>query len=154
MGWEIHSRLAVNEDPTLEPSEITSRDESNARTRLRLARVPGHQDTPELRRRSLLDPVRAVRLPRVTGVGACRGEPRLIGPAGAWKSHMLVALGIAAVEAGRRVQYFTAAELIERYDIAGSVTDAVAVASLLGPDLGQHLNATSRVTHLRAQRPH
>jgi DNA replication protein DnaC len=32
----------------------------------------------------------------------------LIGPAGGGKSHMLVALGVAAVEAGHRVRYFTA----------------------------------------------
>jgi DNA replication protein DnaC len=37
----------------------------------------------------------------------------LIGPAGTGKSHMLVALGIAAVQAGHRVRYFTAAELVE-----------------------------------------
>jgi DNA replication protein DnaC len=37
----------------------------------------------------------------------------LIGPAGTGKSHMLVALGVAAVEAGHRVRYLTAAELVE-----------------------------------------
>ena len=36
-----------------------------------------------------------------------------LGPAGTGKSHMLVALGIAAVEAGHRVRYFTAADLVE-----------------------------------------
>ena len=37
----------------------------------------------------------------------------LVGPAGTGKSHLLVALGSAAVEAGHRVRYFTAAELVE-----------------------------------------
>jgi DNA replication protein DnaC len=37
----------------------------------------------------------------------------LVGPAGTGKSHLLVALGTAAVEAGKRVRYFTAPELIE-----------------------------------------
>ena len=37
----------------------------------------------------------------------------LIGPAGTGKSHTLIALGIAAVEAGHRVRYFTAADLVE-----------------------------------------
>ena len=37
----------------------------------------------------------------------------LLGPAGTGKSHLLVALGIAAVHAGRRVRYLTAAELVE-----------------------------------------
>ncbi len=37
----------------------------------------------------------------------------LLGPAGTGKSHVLVALGDAAVAAGHRVRYFTAAELVE-----------------------------------------
>ena len=37
----------------------------------------------------------------------------LIGPAGTGKSHILVALGHAAVERGHKVRYFTAAELVE-----------------------------------------
>lgn len=37
----------------------------------------------------------------------------LIGPAGTGKSHLLVAPGVAAVHAGHRVRYFTAAELVE-----------------------------------------
>src|SRR5580704_17612884 len=36
-----------------------------------------------------------------------------IGPAGTGKSHVLVSLGVAAVEAGHKVRYFTAAELVE-----------------------------------------
>jgi DNA replication protein DnaC len=37
----------------------------------------------------------------------------LVGPAGTGKSHLLVALGIAAVQAGHKVRYLTAAELAE-----------------------------------------
>ena len=37
----------------------------------------------------------------------------ILGPAGTGKSHLLIALGHEAVEQGRRVRYFTAAELIE-----------------------------------------
>jgi DNA replication protein DnaC len=37
----------------------------------------------------------------------------LVGPAGTGKSHLLVALGHAAIDAGHRVRYFTAAELVE-----------------------------------------
>src|SRR5688500_3278645 len=37
----------------------------------------------------------------------------LIGPAGTGKSHLLLAIGSAAVEAGHRVRYYTAAELID-----------------------------------------
>ena len=37
----------------------------------------------------------------------------LAGPAGTGKSHVLVALGVAAVHAGHKVRYFTAADLTE-----------------------------------------
>ena len=37
----------------------------------------------------------------------------LVGPAGTGKTHTLIALGHAAVEAGIKVRYFTAAELVE-----------------------------------------
>ena len=37
----------------------------------------------------------------------------MIGPAGTGKSHILIALGIAAVEHGHRVRYFTAADLVD-----------------------------------------
>jgi DNA replication protein DnaC len=37
----------------------------------------------------------------------------LIGPAGTGKSHMLIALGVAAVEHGHKVRYFTAADLVD-----------------------------------------
>ena len=40
-------------------------------------------------------------------------NPCLLGPAGTGKSHLLVALGHTAVEAGHRVRYFSAAELVE-----------------------------------------
>ncbi len=40
----------------------------------------------------------------------------LVGPAGTGKSHLLVGLGHAAVAAGFRVRYFSAAELVETLD--------------------------------------
>jgi DNA replication protein DnaC len=36
-----------------------------------------------------------------------------VGPAGTGKSHLLVGLGLAAVNDGRRVRYFSAADLVE-----------------------------------------
>jgi DNA replication protein DnaC len=44
---------------------------------------------------------------------AAKENITFIGPAGTGKSHALIALGHAAVETGRRVRYFTAAELVE-----------------------------------------
>ena len=44
---------------------------------------------------------------------AARENLCLVGPAGTGKSHLLVALGHQAVAEGRRVRYFSAAELVE-----------------------------------------
>jgi DNA replication protein DnaC len=98
---------------TLVEAEINARDESNARTRRRLAAFPVTKTLDEF-------DVAASSIPKATfdylsslewiraGENIC-----LIGPAGTGKSHMLVALGIAAVEAGHRVRYYSAAELVE-----------------------------------------
>jgi len=97
---------------TLVGAEITARDESNARTRLRQAAFPVTKTLEDF-------DVAASSIPKPTfDYLASWSEcvPRnicLIGPAGTGKSHMLVALGIAAIEHGHRVRYFTAAELVE-----------------------------------------
>jgi DNA replication protein DnaC len=98
---------------TLVEAEITARDASNARTRMRTAAFP------VLKQLSDFD-VTGSSIPRSTfdylsSLEWIRGKENvcLIGPAGTGKSHMLVALGVAAVEAGHRVRYFTAAELVE-----------------------------------------
>jgi DNA replication protein DnaC len=98
---------------TLVEAEITAREESNARTRMRVAAFPVKKRLEEFN-------VTGSSIPKATfdylsslewiraAENAC-----FIGPAGTGKSHMLVALGVAAVEAGHRVRYFTAAELVE-----------------------------------------
>ena len=98
---------------TLVEAEITSRDESNARTRLKAAAFPVAKTIDEY-------DVSASSVPRatfdyLTSLEWIRAAENvcLIGPAGTGKSHLLVALGVAAVEAGYRVRYFTAADLVE-----------------------------------------
>jgi DNA replication protein DnaC len=98
---------------TLVEAEITARDASNARTRLRQASFPVTKTLEEF-------DVAASSIPAATfdylaSLEWIRAAENvcLIGPAGTGKSHMLVALGMAAVEAGHRVRYFTAAELVE-----------------------------------------
>ena len=56
--------------------------------------------------------------------------------AGTGKSHLLVALGVAAVNAGHRVRYFTAAELVETL-YRGLADNSVGriIATLLRNDL-------------------
>jgi DNA replication protein DnaC len=98
---------------TLVDAEITARDESNTRTRLRTAGFPVTKTLDEFE-------VKVSSIPKPTfdylaslewihaKENAC-----FLGPAGTGKSHMLVALGHAAVAAGTRVRYFTAAELVD-----------------------------------------
>ena len=98
---------------TLVEAEITARDESNARTRMRTAAFPVQKRLDQF-------DVTGSSIPQATfdylaSLEWIRAAENVcfIGPAGTGKSHMLVALGVAAVEAGHRVRYFTAAELVE-----------------------------------------
>ncbi len=98
---------------TLVEAEICARDASNARTRLRQAAFPVTKTLEDF-------DVTNSSIPRATfdylaSLEWVRAAENvcMIGPAGTGKSHVLVALGIAAVEAGHRVRYFTAADLVE-----------------------------------------
>jgi len=98
---------------TLIEAEITSRDESNARTRMRQASFPVTKTLAEF-------DVSTSSIPQATFdyLGSlewlrAKENACLIGPAGTGKSHILVALGVAAVDAGHKVRYFTAADLVE-----------------------------------------
>jgi DNA replication protein DnaC len=98
---------------TLVEVEICARDASNARHRLKAAAFPVAKTLEEF-------DVAASSIPRATfdylasleWIGA-HENLCLVGPAGTGKSHTLIALGVAAVQAGHRVRYFTAAELAE-----------------------------------------
>jgi len=98
---------------TLVEAEITSRDASNARARLKAANFPVAKRLDEF-------DIAVSSIPRATFdyLGSLEWiraaeNPVLVGPAGTGKSHMLVALGHAAVDAGHRVRYFSAAELVD-----------------------------------------
>jgi DNA replication protein DnaC len=98
---------------TLIEAEIASRDASNTRTRLRTASFPVIKTLEDF-------DVSASSVPASTfdylaSLEWVRAAENLclIGPAGTGKSHLLVALGVAAVHTGSRVRYFTAAELVE-----------------------------------------
>ena len=75
--------------------------------------VPGDQDAGGVQRGHLVGEGGHLRLPGQPRVGAGQGEPVLGRPGGTGKSHLLVALGHHGVEAGLRVRFFTAAELVE-----------------------------------------
>jgi DNA replication protein DnaC len=98
---------------TLVEAEICARDASNARHRLKVAAFPVVKTLEEF-------DVAASSIPRATFDYlaslewiTARENLCLVGPAGTGKSHTLIALGVAAVQAGHRVRYFTAAELVE-----------------------------------------
>ena len=98
---------------TLIDAEITSRDESNARTRMKAAAFPVVKTIDEF-------DVAASSIPRATfdylaSLEWIRAQENYcaVGPAGTGKSHSLIAFGVAAVQARHKVRYFTAADLVE-----------------------------------------
>ncbi len=98
---------------TLLEAELAARDASNTRARLRAAGFPVRKTLDEFA-------VTDSSVPRATFDYLATLEwirawenLVLVGPAGTGKSHLLVALGHAAVETGLRVRYFAAATLAE-----------------------------------------
>lgn len=98
---------------TLVEAEIAARDESNSRARLKAACFPVQKTMDEFKvtqssaPQATFDYVASLEWIRATE-NLC-----LVGPAGTGKSHLLIAVGHAAVAAGLRVRYFVAADLVE-----------------------------------------
>lgn len=98
---------------TLVEAEIAARDASNTRARLKAAGFPVVKTIEEF-------DVAASSIPAPTWSYltslewiSAKENVALIGPAGTGKSHTLIALGHAAVTAGYKVRYLTAADLVE-----------------------------------------
>jgi DNA replication protein DnaC len=98
---------------TLIEAEIAARDASNEANRLKAAAFP------VLKTLEGFD-VSASSIPQATidylsGLEWIRAQYNLaiIGPPGTGKSHTLIGLGHAAIHAGHKVRYFTAADLID-----------------------------------------
>ncbi|GAA3722578.1 IS21-like element helper ATPase IstB [Nonomuraea antimicrobica] len=98
---------------TLLEAELAARDESNVRTRMKAAAFPVIKTVEEF-------DVGSSSIPRATfdylaSLEWIRATENYcaLGPAGTGKSHSLIALGVAAVHAGHKVRYFTAADLVE-----------------------------------------
>ena len=98
---------------TLVDAEITARDASNARTRMKAAAFPVTKTIEEFDLG--VSSIGKATFDYLANLEWIRAKENLclVGPAGTGKSHLLVALGVAAVHAGHRVRYFTAAELVE-----------------------------------------
>ena len=98
---------------TLIEAEIAARDESNLQARVKVAGFPVRKSLEDFK-------VQASAVPQASfdylaGLEWIRAKENLclVGPAGTGKSHLLVALGYAAIAAGHRVRYIAAADLVE-----------------------------------------
>lgn len=98
---------------TLIGAELAARDASNIAARLKAAAFPVAKTLDSFI-------VAESSIPQATfdyliGLEWVRSHANLalVGPPGTGKSHTLIGLGIAAVHAGHKVRYFTAADLVE-----------------------------------------
>jgi DNA replication protein DnaC len=97
---------------TLIEAEITTREASNARTRMRNAAFPVTKTLDELDRSASSIPSPTLDPASLEWITA-KENLCLVGPPGTGKSHVLVSLGISAVHAGHKIRYFTAADLVD-----------------------------------------
>ena len=98
---------------TLVDAEIASRDASMTGARLKAATVPVIKTFEEFTVATSSIPAGTLDYLASLEWITARENLALIGPAGTGKSHVLIACGVAAVHAGHKVRYLTAADLIE-----------------------------------------
>ncbi|MFJ9370486.1 IS21-like element helper ATPase IstB [Nocardia sp. NPDC101769] len=122
---------------TLLDTELAARDASNTRNRLKAAAFPitktldGFDVTASSIPQATFDYLASLEWV------ATQQNLALIGPPGTGKSHTLIGLGHAAVTAGLKVRYFTAADLIDTLyrgladNTVGKVIDTLLRADLL-----------------------
>lgn len=98
---------------TLIQAEITARDASSARTRMKTTAFPVTTTLDEVD--LTVSSINKATLDSLSSLEWITAHENLclLGPAGTGKSPLLVALGLAAVQAGHRVRYCTAAERVE-----------------------------------------
>ena len=121
---------------TLVEAEIAARDDTNLRLRRRAAGFPVVKTLEAFQ-------VAASSVPQPTFDHLAsldwittRDNLVLVGPAGTGKSHLLIAVGHAAVDAGLRVRYLTAADLVEQlYRGLGDNSVGRVIDTLLRNDL-------------------
>jgi DNA replication protein DnaC len=106
--WKPEEFLRV-----LVEAEIASRDASNARSRMKTAAFPVTKTLEEFD--IAASSVTKATFDYLSNLEWIRAKENLclVGPAGTGKSHLLVALGHSAIEAGHRVRYFSAVDLVE-----------------------------------------
>jgi DNA replication protein DnaC len=99
---------------TLVAAEIAARNQTNQQLRLKAANLPvlKHLDDFD----TLASGIPAATFAYVASLEWIRARENtlLVGPAGTGKSHVLIGVGLRAVEHGLRVRYATAADLVEQ----------------------------------------
>jgi DNA replication protein DnaC len=121
---------------TLVETELAARDASNVVNRLKAAGFPVTKtlDAFDVAISSIQPKV----FDYLSSLEWIRTQQNLaiIGPAGTGKSHTLIGLGVAAIHAGHKVRYFTAADLVETlYRGLADNTVGKIIESLLRVDL-------------------
>jgi len=116
--------------------EIASRDKSNTRNRMTMARFPVDKTFDEFNlAESSIPKASHDYLVTLDWIGRA-DNVCLVGPAGTGKTHYLIALGTAAVEAGHKVRYFIAVELVEHlYRAVADNTVGKAIETVCRNDL-------------------
>jgi DNA replication protein DnaC len=122
---------------TLIEAEISARDASNEANRIKAAAFPVVKTLESLDMSSSSIP--QATLDYLASLEWIRAQHNLaiIGPPGTGKSHVLIALGHAAIHAGHKVRYFTAADLIDTLyrgladNTVGKIIDTVLRADLV-----------------------
>jgi DNA replication protein DnaC len=117
-------------------AEITARDASNAATRLKNAGFPVPKTLESFDVAASSIP--AATFDHLTALDwiPAKANLVLIGPAGTGKSHTLIGLGVAAVDAGHKVKYCPAADLVETlYRSLADNTVGKTIETLLRNDL-------------------
>ena len=99
---------------TLVAAEVAARDQTNQHVRLKAANLPVLKRLDDFD--TLASGIPAATFAYVASLEWIRARENslLVGPAGTGKSHVLIGVGLHAVEQGLRVRYGTAADLVEQ----------------------------------------
>lgn len=99
---------------TLIAAEIAARDQTNQRLRLKAANLPVLKSLDDFDR--VASGIPAPTFNYIASLEWVRARENLliVGPAGTGKSHVLIGIGLRAVEQGLRVRYSGAADLVEQ----------------------------------------